>query len=159
EKPYITYEKDYIETLWYLLKQLYEKDLLYKGYTIEPYSPAAGTGLSSHEPNQPGTYRDVKDTTIVAQFKAVVSNKQEEIFGDKEVHFLAWTTTPLTLPSNTALAVGEKVEYALVSTFNQYTGKAIHVVLAKDLVKKYFSEEGAEADLAYETGKKTLPYR
>jgi len=121
ENPYITYESKYIETLWQLLKQLFDKEMLYKGYTIQPYSPAAGTGLSSHELNLPGCYKDVKDTTVVGQFKVVRNEKSEFLFTDidtDEVHFLAWTTTPWTLPSNTALAVGEKISYIKVRTFN-----------------------------------------
>lgn len=160
EKPYITYEKEYIETLWWILKQLYDKKLLYKGYTIQPYSPAAGTGLSSHELNLPGTYKDVKDTSIVAQFKVKRDAKSEflfdldKTFGSKRSQFnveysnidwntvdqyiLAWTTTPWTLPSNTALAIGEKITYLNVLTFNQYTNKPIRVIVAKDLFAKYF---------------------
>src|SRR5688500_15346317 len=129
ENPYITYEKNYIESLWNLLKRLYDKDLLYKGYTIQPYSPAAGTGLSSHELNQPGTYRMVKDVTAVAQFK---------ITGKENEYFLAWTTTPWTLPSNTALAVGENIEYAKVETVNPYTHDKIFVILAKETIKNFF---------------------
>lgn len=159
EHPYVTYENDYIETLWHLLKRLYDKGFLYKGYTIQPYSPAAGTGLSSHELNQPGTYRDIKDTTLVAQFAVKASAQTAEIFGDdlSNTFFLAWTTTPWTLPSNTALAVGKKITYALVSTYNQYTGAAIRVVLAQDLVAKYFSDE-ADMD-QYTVGDKKLPYK
>jgi isoleucyl-tRNA synthetase len=144
--PYITYENKYIESVWWLLGELYKKNLLYKGYTIQPYSPAAGTGLSSHELNQPGCYKDVKDTTCVAQFK--IKSKQqlsEKLSGltslleeGREVFFLAWTTTPWTLPSNTALAVGKNIDYVLVETYNQYTGKKINIVLAKNLFAKYF---------------------
>jgi isoleucyl-tRNA synthetase len=145
ENPYITYEKEYIETLWWILKQLYDKKLLYKGYTIQPYSPAAGTGLSSHELNLPGTYKDVKDTSIVAQFKVKRDAKSEFLFKtDSEVFILAWTTTPWTLPSNTALAVGERITYVQINTFNSYTHKPVSVVLAKDLVTKYFSEKNKE---------------
>ena len=155
--PYITYENNYIESLWSLLKKLYEKGLLYKGYTIQPYSPAAGTGLSSHELNQPGTYRDVKDSTAVAMFKAV-SSPFKESKGD--VYFLAWTTTPWTLPSNTALAVGEKITYVLVETFNPYTFQPCSVVLAKDLFGKYFKAENAELKLSeYKAGDKNIPYK
>lgn len=150
ENPYITFENDYIETLWYLLKELYKKDLLYKGYTIQPYSPAAGTGLSSHELNQPGCYRDVKDTTIVAQFK---------VKGTENSYFLAWTTTPWTLPSNAALAVGPNITYVKVSTVNQYTGDPVNVILAEDLVSKYFKEEGKDQDIeAYTLGDKIIPW-
>jgi len=165
EDPYITYESKYMESVWYLLSELYKKDLIYKGYTIQPYSPAAGTGLSSHELNQPGCYKDVKDTSAVALFKVkketltVASLKATE--GD--VQFIAWTTTPWTLPSNTALCVGVKIDYVLVKTFNQYSGNAINIVLAKNLVAKqlsgkYFAAE-READLAaYEFGAKKIPY-
>lgn len=151
QDPYITFDKKYIETLWHLLKELYKKDYLYKGYTIQPFSPAAGTGLSSHELNQPGTYRDVKDTSVVAQFK---------IKGTDNDYFLAWTTTPWTLPSNSALAVGEKISYVKVQTFNPYTHLPVNVILAKDLVGKFFSEKGAEAELdAYNAGDKVIPWR
>lgn len=134
--PYITYENKYIESVWWLLGELYKKNLLYKGYTIQPYSPAAGTGLSSHEINQPGCYKDVKDTTVVAQFKV----KPNAILPDN-TYFLAWTTTPWTLPSNTALAVGPKIEYYLVETYNQYTEDKINVLLAANLFYKYFPHE------------------
>jgi isoleucyl-tRNA synthetase len=160
EHPYITYENDYIESLWWLLKQLYEKNLLYKGYTIQPYSPAAGTGLSSHELNQPGTYKDVKDTTVVAQFK-IVGGQQSAVssIGNDDVYFLAWTTTPWTLPSNTALAVGEKIDYVVVKTFNQYTHQPITVILAKNLVGKYFAAENAAIKLEeYHPGDKKIPF-
>lgn len=162
ENPYVTYHNEYIETLWYLLKMMYEKGLLYKGYTIQPYSPAAGTGLSSHELNQPGTYKMVKDTTVVAQFKAIKNSASEKLFDNisDDIHFLAWTTTPWTLPSNTALAVGKEIEYVLVQSFNQYTYKPIHVVLAKDLFGKYFSEKNAELALEdYKEGDKAIPYK
>jgi isoleucyl-tRNA synthetase len=141
KNPYITYEKEYIESLWWILKQLYDKKLLYKGYTIQPYSPAAGTGLSSHELNLPGCYKDVKDTSIVAQFKVRKDDKSAFLFekSAKEIFILAWTTTPWTLPSNTALAVGEKIKYVQVNTFNPYTHKPGSVVLAKDLFSKYFA--------------------
>jgi isoleucyl-tRNA synthetase len=142
EHPYVTYENTYIESLWYLLKELYDKNFLYKGYTIQPYSPAAGTGLSSHELNQQGTYRMVKDTTVVAQFKVIRDGKSEFLYNNAgaDLFILAWTTTPWTLPSNTALAVGEKISYAEVRTFNQYTFEPIVVILARDLAAKYFSE-------------------
>lgn len=195
EDPYITYEPKYMETVWWLLKQLYDKKLLYKGYTIQPYSPAAGTGLSSHELNQPGTYRDVSDTTVVAQFKvkklsekatqkinknqAEISIDTDEIAGascggalhweefDKEnqlpIHILAWTTTPWTLPSNTALAVGKDIEYVLVKTFNQYTFEPINIILAKVLLQKNFGKkyaEGTDEDFAnYTAESKTIPYK
>jgi isoleucyl-tRNA synthetase len=162
-KPYITYEKEYIESLWWILKQLYDKNLLYKGYTIQPYSPAAGTGLSSHELNLPGCYKEVKDTSIVAQFEVKKDSSSEFLFNTTEVNgtlfILAWTTTPWTLPSNTALAVGEKIKYVQVNTFNAYTHKPISVVLAKDLVGKYFSEKNKDLTLSeYKPGDKTIPY-
>jgi isoleucyl-tRNA synthetase len=163
ENPYITYENDYIETLWWILKQLYNKGFLYKGYTVQPYSPAAGTGLSSHELNQPGTYKDVSDTTIVAQFKAINETLPEALKAFGTVHFLAWTTTPWTLPSNTALTVGPKIDYVLVKTFNQYTFEPIQVVLAKALVGKqfagkYFLSENAEDFSNYKSEDKKIPY-
>lgn len=163
--PYVTYKNEYIETIWALLKRLHEKDLLYKGYTIQPFSPAAGTGLSSHELNQPGTYREVKDTSAVAQFKAEESSKFEvqSLVGkeiDTDLFFLAWTTTPWTLPSNTALAVGEKVDYVLVRTFNPYTHLPVTLILAEALMGKYFKPEQAELPLeGYEAGQKLVPYR
>ncbi|WP_312090856.1 isoleucine--tRNA ligase [Chryseobacterium sp.] len=163
EDPYITYKPKYMETVWWLLKQLYSKELLYKGYTIQPYSPKAGTGLSSHELNQPGTYRDVSDTTIVAQFK--VKKETSELFNDVdgEVNILAWTTTPWTLPSNTALAVGRDIEYVVVKTFNQYTFEPVTVVLARVLLEKNFGKkyaEGTEEDFAnYTSESKTIPFR
>jgi isoleucyl-tRNA synthetase len=161
EDPYITYENKYIESVWYLLQKLYKNDMMYKGYTIQPYSPAAGTGLSSHELNQPGCYRDVKDTTVVAQFKVLknsISNTILNVEGD--VHFLAWTTTPWTLPSNTALAVGPKIEYVLVKTFNQYTHEAIQVILAKPLLAKQFAGKFEENEsLEYKEGDKKIPFK
>ncbi|MDX1476627.1 MAG: isoleucine--tRNA ligase [Saprospiraceae bacterium] len=161
--PYITYENDYIESVWYLLRQLYDKDLLYKGYTIQPYSPAAGTGLSSHELNMPGTYRDVKDTSAVAQFRVVRNEKSEFLYDhvtEGDVYFLAWTTTPWTLPSNVALAAGAKIDYVLVHTFNPYTHLPVNVILAKDLLGTWFKPEQAEADIAaYAPGDKIIPYR
>ncbi|MCS6796621.1 MAG: isoleucine--tRNA ligase, partial [Raineya sp.] len=161
ENPYITYENDYIETLWYLLKKLYEKGLLYKGYTVQPYSPAAGTGLSSHELNYPGTYQDVSDTSIVAQFKVIRNEKSAFLFDevDEDVRILAWTTTPWTLPSNCALAVGEEITYVKVKTFNPYTHKPVSVILAKDLVPKYFSEKAKNLKLSdYKAGDKLIPF-
>jgi isoleucyl-tRNA synthetase len=139
QNPYVTYHNEYIETLWWILKSFYNKGLLYKGYTVQPYSPAAGTGLSSHELNQPGTYRDVSDTTIVAQFKAIESTLPDALKAFGAIHFLAWTTTPWTLPSNTALTVGPKIDYVLVKTFNQYTFEPTQVILAKALVGKQFT--------------------
>ena len=161
--PYITYKPKYIETVWWLLKQIYSKGLLYKGYTIQPYSPKAGTGLSSHELNQPGTYQDITDTTAVAQFKAKQETLPEFLKGLGKIYFLAWTTTPWTLPSNTALTVGRKIDYVVVSTFNQYTFKAINVILAKNLISYQFSgkfyEVGSVEDLtAYAEGDKKIPY-
>jgi len=151
EDPYVTYKSKYMESVWWLLKQIYDKDLLYKGYTIQPYSPKAGTGLSSHEVNQPGSYRDVTDTTVVAQFKTKPETLPNFLQGFGAIHILAWTTTPWTLPSNTALTVGPKIEYVLVETFNQYTGDKIKVILAKSLVKKQFDgkffEEGSDTFL------------
>ena len=150
DDPYITFENDYIESLWYLLSELHKKGLLYKGYTIQPYSPAAGTGLSSHELNQPGCYRDVKDTTVTAQFK---------IKGTEDEFFLAWTTTPWTLPSNAALAVGPNIDYVKISTFNPYTHKAVKVILAKDLVGKYFNDKAKDLALEdYNAGDKLIPF-
>jgi isoleucyl-tRNA synthetase len=158
DDPYITYDNRYIETLWWLLKELYKKDLLYKGYTIQPYSPAAGTGLSTHELNQPGCYRDVKDTTCVAQFKMINPLPKMANFG--EAFFLAWTTTPWTLPSNTALCVGANIEYAAVQTYNPYTGKPITVVMAKDLVHTQFNEKASEIALEdYKQGDKLIPFQ
>ncbi|MGE0090258.1 MAG: isoleucine--tRNA ligase [Bacteroidales bacterium] len=162
DDPYITYDNRYIETLWWLLKQLYEKGLLYKGYTIQPYSPAAGTGLSTHELNQPGCYKDVKDTTCVAQFKVIRNPKSEFLFKDTDtdVFILAWTTTPWTLPSNTALAVGENIKYVRVRTFNQYTGSPITIVLAKDLLYSHFDQRLADFGLdEFKLGDKRLPYK
>ncbi|WP_293879621.1 MULTISPECIES: isoleucine--tRNA ligase [unclassified Sphingobacterium] len=164
EHPYITYKNEYIETLWYLLKELYKKGLLYKGYTIQPYSPAAGTGLSSHELNQPGTYKDVKDTTIVAEFRLIKSQLHpaiEKLVDDEaeDVAFIAWTTTPWTLPSNTALVVGKKINYVKVKTFNKYTGAPVSVILAKDLIGKHFKAEGENASFQdYKLGDKVIPW-
>ena len=142
EDPYVTYKPKYMETVWWLLAQLYKKGLIYKGYTIQPYSPKAGTGLSSHELNQPGTYQDVTDTTAVAQFKAVKNTLPDFLQGiDGDIHFLAWTTTPWTLPSNTALTIGKKIDYVVVKSFNQYTFEPINVILAKNLVGKQFSKK------------------
>ncbi len=156
--PYITYDNRYIETLWWLLKQLYKKDLLYKGYTIQPYSPAAGTGLSSHELNQPGCYRDVKDTTVVAQFK--MKNPKPEMAAWGTSYFIAWTTTPWTLPSNTALCVGPNISYVAVQSYNSYTGEPITVVLAKDLVNAHFNPKAAELNLEdYKAGDKLIPFK
>ncbi|WP_278630606.1 isoleucine--tRNA ligase [Parabacteroides goldsteinii] len=158
ENPYITYDNRYIETLWYLLKELYKKGLLYKGYTIQPYSPAAGTGLSSHELNQPGCYRDVKDTTCTAQFHILDPKPEMAQFGD--AFFLAWTTTPWTLPSNTALCVGPNITYVAVQTFNPYTGMPMTVVLAKDLMDAHFNPKAAGLELSdYKIGDKLIPFK
>ena len=161
DDPYITYDNRYIETLWYLLSKLYEKGLLYKGYTIQPYSPAAGTGLSTHELNQPGCYRDVKDTTCVAQFRIIRNQKSEFLFKntDTAVFFLAWTTTPWTLPSNTALAVGPKIKYVSVRTFNPYTSEPITVILAKELLNTYFPESNRKLRIEdYSAGDRYIPF-
>jgi len=146
DDPYITYDSRYIETLWWLLKDLYKKNLLYKGYSIQPYSPAAGTGLSSHELNQPGCYRDVKDTTCIAQFKVVMNERSASLFADhdSDLFIIAWTTTPWTLPSNTALAVGANIRYVKVKTFNPYTSEPVTVILAKELLGNYFPEKNSE---------------
>ncbi len=163
DDPYITYEPKYMESVWWLLKQIYNKSLIYKGYTIQPYSPKAGTGLSSHELNQPGTYQDVTDTTAVAQFKAIKETLPDFLQNEGDIHFLAWTTTPWTLPSNTALTVGPKIDYVLVETYNQYTFEPINVVLAKKLVNYQFSgkfnkiEDKSEL-LAYKSGDKKIPF-
>ncbi len=161
DHPYITFDNTYIETVWNLLSKLYEKGLLYKGYTIQPYSPAAGTGLSSHELNLTGCYKNVKDNTVVAQFKVVRNQKSDFLFNNiqGDLSFLAWTTTPWTLPSNTALGVGKKIDYVKVKTFNAYTYKPITIILAKDLVNKYFPEKNAELKLEdYEEGQKNIPF-
>ena len=162
EDPYVTYKSKYMESVWWLLKQIYNKNLLYKGYTIQPYSPKAGTGLSSHELNQPGTYQDVTDTTVVAQFKTIKETLPSLLQVDGDVHFLAWTTTPWTLPSNTALTVGAKIEYVLVQSYNQYTFEPIKVVLAKKLVSKQFNgkffEAATEELSAYTAGDKKIPF-
>ena len=162
--PYITYEPKYMESVWWLLKEIYNKKLIYKGYTIQPYSPKAGTGLSSHELNQPGTYQDVTDTTVVAQFKAIESTLPDFLQNEGTVYFIAWTTTPWTLPSNTALTVGPKIEYVLVSTFNQYTFDPIKVILAKKLVGKQFAGknnfqvEDVNTLNEYNSGDKKIPF-
>jgi len=164
EDPYITYKSKYMESVWWLLKQMYDKDLIYKGYTIQPYSPKAGTGLSSHELNQPGCYRDVTDTTVVAQFKAVEETLPDFLQNEGTIYFLAWTTTPWTLPSNTALTVGPKIDYVLVETYNQYTFEPINVILAKNLVAKQFAGkkfnqvEEKSGLISYKEGDKSIPY-
>jgi isoleucyl-tRNA synthetase len=162
DNPYITFDNKYIESVWYLLKQLYEKDLMYKGYTIQPYSPAAGTGLSTHELNQPGCYRDVTDTTIVAQFKVIRESASEKLFDQVEgdLYFIAWTTTPWTLPSNTALAVGDNIDYVKVVTFNPYTGSPVTVILAKERMSAYFNPQNAALAFEdYKTGDKKVPFK
>ncbi|MHC5353134.1 isoleucine--tRNA ligase [Myroides sp. LJL115] len=163
ENPYITYKPKYMESVWWLLKQIYNKNLIYKGYTIQPYSPKAGTGLSSHELNQPGCYKDVTDTTVVAQFRAVQDSLPDFLSEFSDVDFLAWTTTPWTLPSNTALTVGPKIDYTLVKTYNQYTGLPITVILAKALIGKQFSGKFQKVETeqeleAYQNGDKKIPY-
>lgn len=165
QDPYITYTSKYMESVWWLLKQIYDKGLLYKGYTVQPYSPKAGTGLSSHELNQPGTYQDITDTTITAQFKAIKETLPENIatLSEKPVYFLAWTTTPWTLPSNTALTVGPKIRYSLIRTFNQYTFEPIEVIIADALIEKQFGKKyervNEESELsAYDSGAKKIPY-
>ncbi|MBQ5370621.1 MAG: isoleucine--tRNA ligase, partial [Bacteroidaceae bacterium] len=158
ENPYITYENSYIETLWWLLRQLYDKGLLYKGYTIQPYSPGAGTGLSSHELNQPGCYRDVKDTTITAQFRIVDPKAEMATWGTPV--FVAWTTTPWTLPSNTALCVGPNIDYVAVQTYNPYTAQPVTMVIAEARLSAYLKAEGAELPLEdYKAGDKVIPYK
>jgi len=166
DNPYVTFENDYIETVWYLLQQLYKKDFLYKGKKIQPYSPAAGTGLSTHELNQPGAYRDVKDTSAVAAFKIVEDEKSKAVFAAvkdsnfsiQNTSFLAWTTTPWTLPSNTALAIGANIDYVLVNTFNPYTHLPVNLILAKDLFSKYFHAENEHKLALYQNDGKNLPY-
>ncbi len=162
DDPYITYDNKYIETVWYLLNEFYKKGHLYKGYTIQPYSPAAGTGLSTHELNMPGCYKEVKDTSMVAQFKVKRNEKSEFLFEnvDTDLYFLAWTTTPWTLPSNTALGVGKGIHYVKVRTFNQYTHEPITVILAKELLNRYFSDKNADLKLEdYKPGEKKIPYK
>ena len=168
QSPYITYENKYIETVWWLLKRLHEKNLLYKGYTIQPYSPAAGTGLSSHELNQPGCYKDIKDNSLVAQFDVTKESEAQlksafkinEFPGGSHASVLAWTTTPWTLPSNTALAVGKEIDYVLVQSYNAYVFNPIVVVLAKDLVSRYFNEKAKDLSLSdYREGDKLIPYK
>ena len=164
ENPYVTYKSKYMESVWWLLKQIYDKDLMYKGYTIQPYSPKAGTGLSSHEVNQPGSYRDVTDTTVVAQFKAKNESLPDFLKSHGEIHILAWTTTPWTLPSNTALTVGPKIDYVLVETFNQYTFRPVKVILAKNLVGKQFGKAYFESNEPHDfenfkEGDKKIPFQ
>ena len=159
--PYVTYDNKYIESVWWLLSQMYKKGMLYKGHTIQPFSPKAGTGLSSHELNQPGCYKDVKDLSAIAQFKVLKEDKSDFLFHNSadEIFFLAWTTTPWTLPSNTALAVGKKIDYLVVNTFNPYTFKAVTVVLAKALFSKYFPEKNKDLKISeYTEGDKSIPF-
>ena len=163
DDPYITYKSKYMESVWWLLKQIYNKNLIYKGYTIQPYSPKAGTGLSSHEVNQPGAYQDVTDTTVVAQFKANEDSLPDFLQNEGDIYFLAWTTTPWTLPSNTALTVGPKIDYVLVETYNQYTYKPMNVVLAKNLVGKQFDGKFKQVEtkselIDYKEGDKKIPF-
>ncbi|VAW25245.1 Isoleucyl-tRNA synthetase [hydrothermal vent metagenome] len=162
DDPYITFDNRYIETVWWLLRNIYDKGLLYKGYTIQPYSPAAGTGLSSHELNQPGCYREVKDTTAIAQFKVIRDGKSEPLFEgvDSDLYLLAWTTTPWTLPSNTALCVGTNITYVKVRTFNPYSGKPVTLILAKDLLNTLFNSKNADLVLSsYKPGDKKIPFK
>jgi isoleucyl-tRNA synthetase len=165
DDPYVTYTPKYMETVWWLLKQLWDKDLMYKGYTIQPYSPKAGTGLSSHELNMPGCYRNVKDTSAIAQFSVIRNGRFEKTFGEAvhekdRVYFIAWTTTPWTLPSNTALTVGKKIDYVMVESFNQYTHLPQKVILAKNLVNKYFKAEAENEPLEnYQENGKSIPWR
>nr|MBA2423119.1 class I tRNA ligase family protein [Chitinophagales bacterium] len=162
DEPYITFENNYIESLWWLIKQFYDKGFLYEGYTIQPYSPAAGTGLSTHELNQPGTYKPIKDTSVVAQFRVSRDVKSDFLFKrtETDLYFLAWTTTPWTLPSNCALAIGEKIIYSIVKTFNPYTSQPISVILAKETLHKYFPDKNAALDFdAFKKGDKEIPFR
>ena len=162
ENPYMTFDAHYMESVWHLLKKLYEKDLLYKGYTVQPFSPAAGTGLSSHELNQPGTYQNIKDTSVVAQFKVKPTQQSAFLFDQEEedVRILAWTTTPWTLPSNCALAVGDKIHYVKISTFNPYTYQPVSVILAKELINKFFTEKTNQIALSdYQAGDKLIPWK
>ena len=162
ENPYMTFDAHYMESVWHLLKKLYEKDLLYKGYTVQPFSPAAGTGLSSHELNQPGTYQNIKDTSVVAQFKVKPTQQSAFLFDQEEedVRILAWTTTPWTLPSNCALAVGDKIHYVKISTFNSYTYQPVSVILAKELINKFFTEKANQIALSdYQAGDKLIPWK
>ncbi len=162
DDPYVTFENNYIESIWNLLRRLWDKGLIYKGFTIQPYSPAAGTGLSSHELNMPGTYKDIKDTSVTAQFKVKKTGHpmEERLLQDEEVFFVAWTTTPWTLPSNAALAVGKNIEYVKVKTFNAYTYKPMEIVMARDLMGKYFNEKVADLPLEeYKEGDKLIPYK
>ena len=163
DNPYITFDNNYIESVWWLLGQLYSKDLMYKGYTVQPFSPAAGTGLSSHELNLPGCYKSVKDTSAVAQFHVPKTDKTDFLYegvSDGDVYFIAWTTTPWTLPSNTGLAVGKKIKYSRVATFNPYTKERVNLILANELIGKWFKPEQAELDMdAFQPEDKKIPFR
>jgi len=162
DDPYITYDNKYIETVWFLLQKFHQKDLLYKGYSIQPYSPAAGSGLSTHELNQPGCYRDVKDTTVVAQFRVIRDERSKSLYAhtDTDLFILAWTTTPWTLPSNTALTVGEDIEYVIIKTFNPYSGTPVAVILARELMHRYFPKSDGHLKMDdYQPGARHLPYR
>ena len=161
--PYVTFESKYMESVWWIIKDIYNKNLIYKGYTVQPYSPAAGSGLSSHELNQPGAYRDISDTSVVAQFKSVEEGLPNELINLYPFYFLAWTTTPWTLPSNTALTIGQKIKYSFVKTFNQYTKELVTVVIASKLIDKIFSkifyEVKTKKELdSYDTEKPNIPY-
>ena len=162
KKPYLTYDNKYIESVWWLLAQMHKKGLLYKGHTIQPFSPKAGTGLSTHELNQPGCYRNVKDTSAVIQFKLIQNDNAKFLFSKSknDIYFLAWTTTPWTLPSNTALAVGKKIKYLLIETINQYTGNFISIIIAKDLASKYFNPKNSDLNFdSYQIGDKNFPFK
>ena len=161
DDPYLTYTSKYIESVWWLIKKINEKGLLYKGYTIQPYSPMAGTGLSSHELNQPGTYQDVTDTTVTAQFKTISKSLPQKLQGNIPLYILAWTTTPWTLPSNTALTVGKKIDYIVVRTFNQYTFKPVRLLFAKNLLKNLFGNTYQSSKILenYQPGDKKIPYK
>ena len=159
DDAYITFKNNYIESVWWSLKELYKKGLLYKGYTIQPYSPAAGTGLSSHELNMPGAYKNIKDTSLTAQFKIQKNKKSQEIIGDSDCYFLAWTTTPWTLPANNGLAVGEKIKYNLIETFNKYTESKINVIIAEKCIEKFFDSNNLKSSEELIFDKQNLPYR
>ena len=159
DDAYITFKNNYIESIWWSLKELYKKGLLYKGYTIQPYSPAAGTGLSSHELNMPGAYKNIKDTSLTAQFKIQKNKKSQEIIGDSDCYFLAWTTTPWTLPANNGLAVGEKIKYNLIETFNKYTESKINVIIAEKCIEKFFDSNNLKTSEELIFDKQNLPYK
>ena len=159
DDAYITFKNEYIESIWWSLKELYKKGLLYKGYTIQPYSPAAGTGLSSHELNMPGAYKNIKDTSLTAQFKIQKNKKSQEIIGDSDCYFLAWTTTPWTLPANNGLAVGKKIKYNLIETFNKYTESKINVIIAEKCIEKFFDSNNLKTSEELIFDKQNLPYK